>query len=85
MGNGLEVRTTWQVQVNDLGLISRAVGTSQSLSLEGEVMSKGEVPIPALPGSCDRTHSLHSLSLCVFICEVGRMGTITPWGGVRVK
>lgn len=32
MGKGLEERTTWQVEVNELGLISRAVGTSHNLS-----------------------------------------------------
>lgn len=34
VGRGLEVRPSWQVQVNELGLISRAVGTLQSLSQE---------------------------------------------------
>ena len=43
MGKGLEVRTTWQVEVNEPGLISKAVGTWHSLSLgQGEV--KVQIP-----------------------------------------
>lgn len=41
MGKGLEERTTWQVEVNELGLISRAVGTSHNLS-QGRGRGGGE-------------------------------------------
>lgn len=44
MGKGLEARATWQVLVDELGLVSRAAGTLQSLSQE--VKSKGEAPTP---------------------------------------
>lgn len=58
MVEGLAVRTTRQVEVNKLGLTSRAMGTLHILSHGEERLS-----FKSWPRLCDGTHSLHSLIL----------------------
>lgn len=65
-------RGSRQVQVKDLQLIGRAMGTLRSVSREGEV------PTPSLPGHCKRTRSLYSLNLSFPLCEVGGPGINQP-------